>query len=319
MSAPYSARRASVDGFEVAELRDAARDMLVVIVPSIGNMAYRIERGGRNFLYFPYDGPAQLQANPKLCGVPFLGPWANRLDGDAYWANGKLYHLNPDLAKLRRDPNGLPIHGLLNFSPLWRLESLDAEADAARATSKLDFYRYPDLMAQFPFAHSITMTYRLCDGLVEVETILENWSTDPMPVAIGFHPYFQIASREECKVHLGARRHLVLNDRLLPTGESRPLELADPVMLKDVSLDDGFIDLDGSEFWVEGPGGRIAVEYGPKYRVAVVYAPRGHDYICFEPMSAVTNAFNLAHAGKYGELQTVPPGGRWQEIFRVRV
>jgi aldose 1-epimerase len=49
----------------------------------------------------------------------------------------------------------------------------------------------------------------------------------------------------------------------------------------------------------------------------VVYAPKGREFVCFEPMAAVTNAFNLAHAGKYPELQSVPAGGRWRESFWV--
>jgi aldose 1-epimerase len=51
----------------------------------------------------------------------------------------------------------------------------------------------------------------------------------------------------------------------------------------------------------------------------VVYAPDGRDFICFEPMAALTNAFNLAHAGLYRELQSIPPGERWQESFRISV
>jgi hypothetical protein len=34
-------------------------------------------------------------------------------------------------------------------------------------------------------------------------------------------------------------------------------------------------------------------------------------------MSAITDAFNLAHAGVYGELQSVAPGENWRESFRV--
>jgi hypothetical protein len=33
-------------------------------------------------------------------------------------------------------------------------------------------------------------------------------------------------------------------------------------------------------------------------------------------MAAVTNAFNLAHDGLC-EVQSIPPGGRWREIFRI--
>jgi aldose 1-epimerase len=34
-------------------------------------------------------------------------------------------------------------------------------------------------------------------------------------------------------------------------------------------------------------------------------------------MSAVTNAFNLAHAGVFKGLQTIAPGREWRESFRI--
>ena len=92
--------------------------------------------------------------------------------------------------------------------------------------------------------------------------------------------------------------------------DRRPLVRADRLRL--------VRDSDGrARFWVEGRKERVAVIYGPKYEVAVVYAPSGRDFICFEPMAAVTNAFNLAQAGLYKELQSVAPGGQWKESFWI--
>ena len=87
-------------------------------------------------------------------------------------------------------------------------------------------------------------------------------------------------------------------------------------------LDDVFTDLirgeDGiARFWVQGAQQRLTVAYGQNYRVAVVFAPAERDYVCFEPMAALTNAFNLAHDGRYTELQSIPPGSQWQESFWV--
>ena len=67
-------------------------------------------------------------------------------------------------------------------------------------------------------------------GNVEVETAIENHGADPMPVGIGFHPYFQLhdVHRDEWHVHFAARDHMVLNAQLIPTGERKPLEFADP-------------------------------------------------------------------------------------------
>jgi aldose 1-epimerase len=42
------------------------------------------------------------------------------------------------------------------------------------------------------------------------------------------------------------------------------------------------------------------------------------NFICFEPMAGISNALNLAQAGKYKELQYVQPGGTWQESFWIK-
>jgi galactose mutarotase-like enzyme len=120
------------------------------------------------------------------------------------------------------------------------------------------------------------------------------------------------------------RAHLVFNGQLIPTGERKPVETSDPHALEHGQLDDVFSDLvrdgDGrARFWVEGLRQRVTVAYGPRYPVAVVYAPQGQEFICFEPMAAVTNAFNLAQAGLYQDLQTIPPGGGWRESFWIEV
>ncbi len=325
IAANYSAQKTVVDGIEVVRLADAARHAEVAIAPSLGNLAYEFKVNGKNAFWLPYATLAEMQAKPQFGGIPFLEPWANRLSEDAFFANGKKYRLNPDLGNIHRDQNQNPIHGLLIFSPDWKVTAVEADTDSASVTSRLDFWKHPEMMAQFPFAHSIEMTYRLHDGVLEVRTTIENLSADPMPVGIGYHPYFQLhdAPRDQWKVHLAARDHLALSKKLvIPTGESHPVEFPDPLPLMGVILDDVFGGLvrDASgraTFSVEGAHEKISVIYGPKYTVAVVFAPRGGQFICFEPMSAITDGFNLAHAGVYKELQSIPPAGVWRESFWI--
>ena len=152
-----------------------------------------------------------------------------------------------------------------------------------------------------------------------------NLSAEPMPLALGFHPYFQLPGIPiaEAFAHIPVRSHVETDSRLIPTGETQPVNFGDRVSLRDHRFDDGFTrlvrDPDGrAVFYVDGGGKKIEVSFGPKYPVAIVYAPPGHDYVCFEPMSAVTNGINLAHDGKYGDLQVVNPGEEWQESFWVR-
>jgi aldose 1-epimerase len=170
------------------------------------------------------------------------------------------------------------------------------------------------------------MVYRLRGGVLEVETSIENHAADPMPVSVGYHPYFRLhdAPRNDWKVTLPVRQAIVLSAQLVPTGEIKPAAYQSPLSLAGVALDDVFTGLvrrenGRAEFSVEGRREKISVLYGPKYPVAVVYAPAGRDFICFEPMTGPTNAFNLHQAGKYPELQTIPPGGSWRESFWIAV
>ncbi|MFX0065825.1 MAG: aldose 1-epimerase [Candidatus Hermodarchaeota archaeon] len=321
----YIAQEVLIDSIEVIQLFDRRHHVQISIVPSIGNIAYEMKVHNKNILWMPFSNLQEFKTNPHLCGNPFLAPWANRLDQDAFYANKKKYLLNPKLGNFQRDANQKPIHGLLQFSPDWKVISLTADDQAASVTSRLEFWRFPELMAQFPFAHTIEITYRLQEGVLEVETLLENHSTQNMPVAIGYHPYFQLPDtpRDEWKVHLAAHDHLVLSEKLIPTGERRPVSLPDPLPLAGRELDDVFSNLirekkDRTEFFVQGKKERISVIYGANYTVAVVYAPINRDFICFEPMSAITNGFNLAHNGIYKELQTISPQETWRESFWIQ-
>ena len=325
MSDNYSARTVPVDGIEVVELRDAAHSLEARVAPSVGSTVYEIKANGKNILYFPDGTLAKLRERHTFSVVPFLAPWANRIDSEAYWANGRRYLLNPALGNVRRDRIGQPIHGLLTFSPLWKLVEAKADGRSAWLSNRLEFWRYPDLMAQFPFAHNLTMTFRVADGELELETSIENISTEPMPVAIGYHPYFQLqdAPRDQWRVHVAARQRLLLDERLIPTGERQAARYDDPQSLAGTQFDDVFTDLvrdpDGrARFWFEGRNERVTVAYGPKYTVAVIFSPERSQFLCFEPMAAITNAFNLAHAGVYKELQTVAPGAVWRESFWIK-
>ena len=310
-AANYTAQKITVEGADVVRLADTARGVMVSILPGSGNRAYGLAVHGK-----------QILARPG--GIPLLAPWANRLDQNAFWANGKKYLLNPDLETLHYDNNHLPIHGLLDKA-VWTVIALKADEHGAEVTAQLEFWRHPDWMAQFPFAHTLTMTHRLREGVLEIETRIENLSDDSMPVSVGYHPWFQLsdAPRDEWKLHLDARNHLELSKTKIPTGKSEPVQFSNPLLLKGVHLDEvlgGLIrDARGeASFSVEGNREKVTVTFGPKYQNAVVYAPPGRDIVCLEPMSGPTNAFNMAHDGTYANLQTIAPRGEWQEAFRIR-
>ena len=315
----YAARREG----DIVQLTDTGTDTRVSIAPSIGNIAFRMMVKGHDVLRWPYADMTAFKANPNQTGIPFMGPWINRLDEQAFYANGKRYAFDMSLGNVR---GAIPIHGFLTATSEWRLVSVDAARDRATVTSRLEFFRQPAWMKQWPFAHTIEMTHTLRDGVLEVMTTVSNMSAEPMPVSIGFHPYFQLTDspRDEWTISVGARTHLKLMPNKVPTGETEPIgsPYTGGVPLRDFDIDDGFMDLvrDGqgrATMTVSGKAQRIDVQFGPNYRAAVVWAPKPQNFICFEPMAAITNALNLAQKGIYKELQYVAPGGTWRESFWI--
>jgi aldose 1-epimerase len=324
---------------KVVRLTDTATQTVVSFIPSVGNLTFEMRVKGHNVLYFPFESVDEYRRG--FSGNPFLAPWANRLDEPAFYANGRRYAFDMELGNVRGQN---PIHGLLSRAEGWEVVEVEADATSAWATSRLEFFRYPQWMKQFPFAHTIEMTHRLKDGVLEVRTLLRNLSVEPMPVSIGFHPYFQLtdSTRDEWTISVAARRQWLLDDDKIPTGETVPIgELfPDPaaVPLRDFDLDHVFGDLVRDEsgravMSVRGRSQRVDVILGPRYRVVVIYAPRprprpdggpeagaapDRNFVCFEPMTGITNAMNAAHKGLYPELQSVPPGGEWEESFWVR-
>jgi aldose 1-epimerase len=317
----YSARKLIVDSIEIVRLGDSAHHIEVSICPSIGNIAYDMRANGQPILVPPPASLPDWQRKPSQAGIPFLAPWANRLDADAYWANDKRYLLNPEAVEIRRDSNGLPMHGLLLFASAWQVTRLNADEQAAEVTSRLEFWKHPEWMAQFPFAHTIEMTHRLAGGVLEVRTAIQNHCAEFMPLVIGFHPWYQIPEtpRDQWKVRLPVREHYALSPKLIPTGETKPVDFRDLTALAGRQFDDVFGGVDpNGEFSLEAQGRKVSVQFGPKFPVAIVYAPGTRDVVCFEPMTGLTNGFNLAHEGLYKDLQRIPPGETWTESFWIR-
>src|SRR6266850_721140 len=99
----YTAVKTTDHGVEVVRLSDAARGVEVSIVPSVGNRAYEMKVHGKNILYFPPPDVGEFKSGGGrgLNGIPFLAPWANRMAGAGFWANGKKYVFNSDIGTVR--------------------------------------------------------------------------------------------------------------------------------------------------------------------------------------------------------------------------
>jgi aldose 1-epimerase len=162
----------------------------------------------------------------------------------------------------------------------------------------------------------IELDARLAPDGLPVRTTVTATGDVAVPLAFGYHPYFALPGvpREQWEVSLPVRRRLVLDEHAVPAGATEPVEPFRGA-IGDRTWDDGFDRLvPGEPFVVAGGARRIEVAFGEGYPVAQVFAPPGKELICFEPMTAPTNA--LASGT---DLPVVPTGGRFDAAFTVTV
>ena len=244
-------------------------------------------------------------------GIPLLHPWANRLSRFGYRAAGKTVALPPNGGLILVDDAGLPIHGVLPGRLHWEVVGQARD----RITARLS-WTSGCLLELFPFAHELRVEASLSDQALTITTTLRATGEDTVPVSFGYHPYLRVPGtpRESWLVTLGAFRHLTVDEWMIPTGEREPIERRS-LCLRERSFDDGFDGLSvPAEFELAAQGFALSVEFLEGFSYAQVYAPTGQDFICFEPMTAPTNALNSGDG-----LALVPPGAEYRAAFSIAI
>ena len=243
----------------------------------------------------------------KTMGIPLLYPWANRLAAPDYEVAGRRVELGPADGRYPVDPAGLPIHGALPGALRWEVREHDRDRLRARLS-----WTGESLLSLFPFSHSVEVEARVDERGLTLATTVHADAGDPVPVSFGYHPYLMLpdSDRAGWQVDLGAREHLELDAAMIPTGSRTTLRERD-FLLAGRSLDDGLAGLaTPAQFLVSDGERTVSAAFETGYDWAQVYAPDGQDFICFEPMTAPTNALRSGEG-----LVVLAPG----ESHRARV
>jgi aldose 1-epimerase len=296
------------EGIGIVTLR--GRRLAASFAPGAGMIGCSLIHDGDELLG-QREGLARYAESGSTMGIPLLAPWANRVPGERFETLGRDVHLDRCPERVHRDEHGLPIHGLLAGDPRWAVLAAEADSGAARLETSLDV----DLPC-FPFPHALVLAVELRDEELRIATTVTATGDTPVPLALGFHPYFTLpgVAREAFELELPVRRRVVLDERQLPTGQG---EEAEPFerRLGDRTFDDCYDRLDhGRPFVLAGGARRIEVSFDAGFPVAQVYAPPRSDFVCFEPMAAPVAALATGDG-----LRAVEPGQSATATFVVRV
>jgi len=308
----------AADGYDTVVIESPDSELRATFVPRAGMVCCSLRHRGVELLAQRSGVRAYAQRGATM-GIPLLYPWANRLAGLRYPGPQGEVQLDPANPLLKLDQNGLPIHGAIAGALPWELlEQLEAGADrsvAGHLHARLS-WRSAELLAIFPYRHTVELQARVARARLTITTAVRADGGCDLPVSFGFHPYLTIAGadRRDWLIELPVASRLLLDESMIPIAAGPPLEPRH-LRLADSDWDDALTGLEQtSMFSVSAGERRIDVEFRDGFSHAQIYAPTGESFICFEPMTAPTNAL-ISREG----LQVLAAGDVFHATFAISV
>lgn len=311
--AAHAVGRGVSDQQRICTLSSHDAELHVSFAPDLGMLACSMSHAGEELLG-QRSGLAAYARSGSTMGIPLLYPWANRLGGFSYRFAGRTVAIDGGTPL---DEHGLPIHGLLGAVRDWSLTGFGSDGEAAWVRAKLDVGQHAAVLPAFPFPHSVEVEATLRQSALTIATTMRSTADVAVPVAFGYHPYLRLPNlpRAAWQVELPVARRLEVDQRGIPTGRSEGSG-AIRGRLGTRTFDDGFVVADGGEpFVLAGGGRRIEVVFERGYPYAQVFAPPDDDVVCFEPMTAPTDALR----GRFGPPPAVSPGESYRARFTIRI
>lgn len=299
-------------------LRNITSPLELVFHPSVGNFVSQIYFHGKEILYSPHF-ESNLNVGEKLEGIPLLFPYANRLEEDKI-PTQKGFHEIPKVSFMR-DQFGQLIHGFMYYRKGWILETLrNGELDSF-AESKFEFQK--EELEWFPFPLEMNYQIELQNNEIQFIIKIINKSEEPIPLSIGFHPYFYIPQDAKPKIQLStnAQKFYETTPTLLPTGRLFPIsKLIKNSTLSAISLDHNFTEFPKGEtpyVSLVTSNYSLKVELIEGFDHLLIYNPQDKEFVCIEPMFGPTNAFFVYPKIWKKPIPSVPKGGEWLGKWKI--
>jgi aldose 1-epimerase len=327
---PFSAGElpTSVGGRPAVYLRQAPsadqtrpRILEAQILPGRGMNIYQLRayvpgKGDIDVLVSPplAQGAAQMQGGPDdfngnasfRGGGAILVPYPNRIRGKLS-RDGKtiettiLGHTVRLPANWQGKKPGAEKHAMHGLILASRMDDVNTSADAQQA-SVTGTLHAGDFNGHWLSKTDLTITATLRKTAFGFTVDAKNVGDSPLPMAIGWHPYFAFPSgdRRQARLHIPATMRVVVNnyDDVFPTGKlvrvaGTPYDFTPPggAPLNQLFMDDCFTDIqrDAAGHAVAliiDPAARYGVRItalSPEVKAFQAYAPVDKNFVAFEP------------------------------------
>lgn len=279
------------------------------IAPELGGMVLAWwSRRGADVLHWLWPVPDELigrTSTPKG-GLFVLAPFSNRIEGARLPFRGRTHAIEPN-PEVGTDAQ----HGYASRCA-WTI--------AAAASDEVELV-LPSFGEAWPWRLRLAQRIAIRDGALEMTLGAVSEDAEPMPIGLGFHPFFTRTGGQVLRVNA---RDGYTTDRF-----SRPLERRDTGAAAERPL---VAELDplGIGRFLGGWGGSAAVEF-PSLGAAVhiqadptllpyllLFCPERRPFVCVEPVSHLSGAFELPEPEASAQgLRILGPGERIEASLRL--
>jgi galactose mutarotase-like enzyme len=227
-------------------------DVTARIAPARGALVTALGVAGRDILFM--DRSTLLDPSKSVRGgIPLLFPFAGRLDGD------RLVHAGTTMKQ----------HGFARNKAWTAVEQRPGFIRLALADDAAT-------RAVYPHAFRVEQAVTVLPRGLQLDLLMRNTGTTPMPVAPGWHPYFPCLSAAKPRV----RPHGVAG--------------LDPARFTpEAEFDFGVTAPLSGRVAFDIPGlGRLQLSFSPELRFLQCWGLPGRDFICLEPFRGPNNTIN---------------------------
>ncbi len=266
-----------------------AGDIQVVVVPEIGGSLQRLSVGPTDILRRgrPDHGSALHMASFPLV------PWCNRIvDGTFIW-EGRPVDVGP--SPELGEPHGLHGHGWR-----WRWDVLETD----EGSTVLGFL-HP--AGRWPWRYRAEQAIVVETDRVTTTLGVENLSDSPMPVALGFHPWFERPARFTANVDGQWVGDDVIPNRWAEAEAFRGFDVDHREYDNTFTGWDGRAMIDLSD---------VRVQLTSDLDKLHVFTPKGRGHFALEPTGGSPAALN--HPDRES-LALLEPGARTERFMRISI
>jgi aldose 1-epimerase len=245
---------------------------------------------------------------PHKAGMFPLVPFSNRIKDARFNFAGETHVLE---ASETGKPHAIHGHGCRDA---WRVMS--RRESAATLQTQHDG-------TDWPAAYAVTQRFDLRARDLVVHLIVDNHGPGPMPVGLGWHPFFPLNGG--CEIQATFKTVWPATKDSIPEGP-RPLP-------EDLDLSKGLAPPPGLDTgfggWERravitwpGMGRGLAINATGPLDYVILYTPKGRNFFCLEPVSHPINAINMDNAAgperSGGGMHVLKSGGRFGVSLSLR-